>query len=235
MKKLLQYFSIKDRCIWSFSVSIILLFYFIFDRSNPLSLIASLVGVTALIFVSKGNPIAHVLFIVFSLIYGYISFKNAYYGEMLTYVGMSMPMSAFALFSWLKNPYGEKKSQVRVNALKAREIPFIALITGLVTFAFYFLLKWFGTANLAVSTVSVTTSFLAVYLTYRRSPFYALAYALNDIVLIVLWLLAAIANPSYFSVVACFIAFFVNDINGFLSWRKMQREQNLPTQSTEIL
>ena len=41
----------------------------------------------------------------------------------------------------------------------------------------------FNTTNLIPSTISVTISFLAVYLTFRRSPYFDLAYALNDIVL----------------------------------------------------
>ena len=68
------------------------------------------------------------------------------------------------------------------------------LLTAAVTAGFYFILRALGTANLLPSTVSVTTSFLAVYLTFHRSPLYALGYAANDVVLIVLWLLAARAD-----------------------------------------
>lgn len=75
------------------------------------------------------------------------------------------------------------------------------------------------------SIVSVTTSFLAVYLTFRRSAFFALAYAANDVVLIVLWVLAARTEPRYLSMVACFAAFLVNDLYGFWSWRKMHARQ----------
>lgn len=66
----------------------------------------------------------------------------------------------------------------------------------LVTALFYFILGYFQTANLVPSTLSVTTSFIAVYLTYKRSPYYAFGYAANDIVLIVLWILAARQNTS---------------------------------------
>lgn len=75
-------------------------------------------------------------------------------------------------------------------------------------------------------TLSVTTSFLAVYLTCRRSPWFALAYAANDIILIVLWSLASMEDRSYFSVVICFVLFLMNDIYGYISWRKMERRQH---------
>ena len=76
------------------------------------------------------------------------------------------------------------------------------------------------------STLSVTTSFIAVYLTFRRSPWFALAYAANDIVLIVLWILAALQDISYVSVIVCFAVFLVNDLYGFFSWLKMEKSQN---------
>lgn len=41
------------------------------------------------------------LMIVFSLLYGVISYTCAYYGEMITYLGMTAPMALFALISFL--------------------------------------------------------------------------------------------------------------------------------------
>lgn len=94
-----------------------------------------------------------------------------------------------------------------------------------VTVLFYFILEYFHTANIVPSTLSVTTSFVAVYLTFRRSPLFALAYASNDIVLIVLWILASIYDIRYVSVAVCFVTFLVNDIYGYISWQKMKRRQ----------
>ncbi len=163
--------------------------------------------------------------IIFSLFYGIISFSFSYYGEMITYLGMTMPMAAFALISWLKNPFEGNKSEVKVNTLGGKEISFMLILTVAVTIIFYFVLKAFGTANLIPSTLSVTTSFLAVYLTFRRSSYFALAYATNDIILIILWVLASTENAKYISVTVCFAAFLVNDIYGFINWRKMKKRQ----------
>lgn len=89
------------------------------------------------------------------------------------------------------------------------------------------MLKAFHTANLYPSTLSVTTSFIAVYLTFRRDPYFSLAYAANDVVLIALWALASVENSSYISVTVCFTAFFFNDIYGFISWSEMEKRQKL--------
>ena len=118
------------------------------------------------------------------------------------------------------------KKEVKTNRLKGKEMLFMFLLSGVVSIAFYFILRAFNTTNLIPSTLSVTTSFIAVYLTSRRSPYFALAYACNDIVLIVLWILATIKEWAYVSVVICFVVFLVNDLYGFISWLKMQKRQN---------
>lgn len=196
-----------------------------FDRANYLTLFAAVLGVTSLIFSAKGNPFGQLLMVLFSLFYGYISYTFAYYGEMITYLGMTMPMSVFALISWLKNPYNGNKAEVKVNSMGKKEHILMWVLTIAVTAGFYFILDTLHTANIVPSTISVATSFLAVYLSFRRSPYFALAYAANDIILIVLWVLASVSDTRYISVVVCFAAFLFNDIYGFVNWQKMKKRQ----------
>lgn len=225
MKKILTYFSRFEAIMLASSIALITLFFLIFDRQNYMTLTASLIGVISLMLNAKGNPAGQLLMMIFSLLYGIISYSFSYYGEMITYLGMTAPMALFALISWLRHPYEGKRSQVEVNRLKAPELIFAALLTAAVTAVFYFILKALGTTNLFFSTVSVTTSFIAVYLTFRRSALYAIGYAANDLVLIILWTMAATTNRSYVSVVVCFAVFFVSDLYGFISWQRMARAQ----------
>lgn len=224
-KKLTNYFSKAEILLWVISVLAVIISFCVFDRKNFLTLAASLIGVTSLIFNAKGNPFGQFLMILFSLLYGIISYTFLYYGEMITYLGMTMPMAFFALVAWLKNPYNNNKSEVKVNSISLKEVCFMFVLTVFVTAVFYFVLNFFNTANIIPSTVSVTTSFLAVYLTFRRSPYFALAYAANDIVLIVLWVMASFVDMRYVSVTVCFGAFLVNDLYGFISWQKMKKRQ----------
>lgn len=120
------------------------------------------------------------LMVLFSMLYGMISYTCSYYGEMVTYLGMTMPMAVFALLSWLKNPYDGNRSEVEVNRISRFECIGMGGLAIVVTAAFYFILDFFQTANMIPSTISVTTSFAA---------------------------------------------FFVNDLYGFLSWKKMEKRQ----------
>lgn len=149
----------------------------------------------------------------------------AYYGEMITYLGIIMPMAAFSLAAWLRHPHEGRRSEVKVCSVSGRETVFMLLASAAVTFGFYFILRYFRTANIVPSTVSVTTSFLVVYLTFRRSPYFNLAYAANDVVLIILRTLASLDESRYISVTVCFAAFLMNDLYGFINWRRIKARQ----------
>lgn len=219
------YFSLVEIIIFTLSVSLILLSFFLFSGEDYLSLFTSILGVLSLLLCAKGNPIGQMLVIVFGIVYAYISFSFSYYGEVITYAFMTVPMAVLSLVSWLKNPYKDNHIEVEVSRVSKKEIPLLFALAVCVTGIMFLALWAFGTANLLVSTVSVFTSFIAVYLTYRRSPYFALAYAVNDIVLVVLWTLASIEDSSYVAVVTCFGVFFINDIYGFINWKRMEKRQ----------
>ncbi|MBR2891567.1 MAG: nicotinamide mononucleotide transporter [Bacilli bacterium] len=226
MKRLINYFSLTEKIIFISSILIISLAFFIFDGNGYVSFIASIIGVISLILNAKGNFIGQIVGIIFCTLYAIISFSYQYYGEVITYFGMTMPFAIVSLVSWIKNPYKDNKTEVSVNHVRLKEILLFLPVAIIITILFYFILKYFETSNLIFSTISVLTSTVAVYLTFRRSPYFALAYSLNDIVLIVLWTLASIENITYVSVVGCFIAFFINDIYGYIAWERMKKRQN---------
>lgn len=213
-----------EKILWLSSVVAVFSAFFIFKSTDYLTLMASLIGVTALIFLAKGHAIGQILIIIFALFYGYISYHFRYYGEMITYLGMTVPMAVVALISWLRHPYKET-AEVEISKLSKKQVVPMLIFTVLVTVAFYFILKALGNASLVVSTVSVTTSFLAAYLTALRSPYFALGYAANDLVLVCLWIIAIKEDISSLSMVACFVTFFVNDMYGFISWKRMEKRQ----------
>jgi nicotinamide mononucleotide transporter PnuC len=210
--------------LWIGSMLSVTASFVIAEQYAPLTLIASLLGITSLIFTAKGNVAGPLIIIVFSLLYAVISFEQRYYGEIVTYVGMSAPIAGISAINWLKHPYTD--TQVKVDTLSRRKLIILAICTFIVTIAFYFILKFFGTSSLLISTISVATSFFASALMLFRSPFYALAYAGNDIILIVLWVIAALSDISCLPMVVCFSVFLLNDLYSLYNWSKMKKLQN---------
>ena len=209
--------------LWLSSVAVVLI-SFILSPEDYITLIASLIGVTALIFTAKGFVIGQILIVIFAVFYGVVSFWQRYYGEVITYLGMTAPIAILSVISWIKNPYKGTR-EVKVNRMNGRQVTVMLLFTVAVTLVFYFILDLLGNANLLVSTLSVTTSFLASYMTFMRSPYYAIGYAANDVVLIALWVAATLRDISCLPMVMCFVVFLINDLYGFISWRRMEKRQ----------
>ena len=210
--------------LWISSVVIVTVSFVLYS-TDYLTLTASLIGVTALIFISKGMVFGQILCVVFAVFYGIVSYFFAYYGEMITYLGMSAPIALISAVSWLRHPF-EKSEEVEVNRLTKKQIVIMVILTAGVTGIFYFVLKGLGNANLLLSTVSIATSFVAAYMTFMRSAYYGIGYALNDLVLIGLWAYASTENISYMPMTICFAMFFLNDTYGFINWQRMKKRQN---------
>lgn len=229
MKQILRFlfgnFRAWDYFLWLGSLCAITILYLYFGAGGTLPLIASLIGTTSLIFIAKGNVAGQALTVIFSVIYGVISYQTAYFGEMITYLGMTGPIAFCAVITWLRHPSESGHSVVEVRHLPMREYPLLLFLSSAVTLLFFFLLKYLRNENLLFSTLSVFTSFVAVYLTVRRSPLYALGYVANDVVLIVLWSMATAKDRRYFAMILCFAVFLVNDVYGFISWQRLAATQ----------
>lgn len=224
MKKLFNLFSIFDIALWLISVVAITLSFTLSPSRDYFTLTSSLVGVTALMFIVKGHIAGLILTVVFAIFYGVVSYFFGYYGEMITYLGMSAPTSIMAIISWLRHPH-EKKTEVKIGKLSKIKIAALISATAIVTTAFYFILGALNTTNLIVSTVSVATSFVAASLTFLRSPLYGLAYAANDVILIILWALACANDLAYVPMIICFSLFLILDFYGFINWTRMRKKQ----------
>jgi nicotinamide mononucleotide transporter PnuC len=214
-----------DYIVWFSSLAIILVSSLVAKEKNALSIITSLIGASSLIFVAKGHPIGQFIIIIFATLYGIKSLTFHYYGEFITYVFMSLPVALLTAISWLKHPFEKGQGEVKVENLNAKKWLTLVFSTIVVTTIFYFVLKALSTPNLIVSTISIATSFSACMMLLFRSPYYAVFYGVNDIVLIVLWSMAYKQDITYLPLVVCFCVFLLNDTYGFISWLLMKKHQ----------
>ena len=224
MKKLFKDWSVFEIILLITSPLIVLLVGIIF-KSDVLTMVASIVGIICALLLAKGLVIGQFFGIAIVILYSIVSYKNGFYGEMLIYLIIMLPMYIWGIIEWLKHKNGETKS-VEVNSIKWKEWLIVSLCSIVAFIGFYFMLKALNTNELIVSTLSVVDNIFAVYLLARRSKYGFVSYIVNDLILIVLWgipiiqgnllLLAMLINP---------IVNLINDTYGVINWTKMQRKQ----------
>ena len=111
----------REWCLWLGSLFMVIISNILAGNIDILTLIAMCVGITSLIFAAKGNVWAQVLMVIFSILYGIISWRFRYWGEMITYLGMTMPMAIWSTITWIKNPAPNGK-EVEIQKLKQKHI-----------------------------------------------------------------------------------------------------------------
>lgn len=223
MKTLFSNFTKADWAVFISSLTGIIISNILSQDFDVLILIATLFGTGALIFMAKGNFMAHILIIVFSILYGIISFRFNYISEMITYLGMTLPLAVISLITWVRHPAGpDTKNEVKIAKMTPLKWIIILILAAGATVGFHFIMVYFNTPNIVFSTISITTSFLAAALTILRSPLYAIFYMANDVVLIILWTLATIDNPVYFPMIINFAIFLGNDLYAYFCWKKRE-------------
>lgn len=212
-----------EAILWIASTLIMTVTFFLGSERDGFVLAATLVGAAALIFTAKGNVVGQILWIIFAGLYTVVSLKQAYYGEVITYVFMTGGIAVLSTIEWIRHPYS--RGTVRVGHPSRRALALVGILTVAVTIVLYFVLRWLGTASLLFSTISVATSFAASSLTLLRSPLYAIAYTLNDVALIILWSIASASDPSAIPMIISFTVFLVNDVYAFINWLRIERDQ----------
>jgi len=194
-------------------------------KSDLLTTICSIVGIITALLLAKGKNLGQIFGLLIVALYSIVSFKNGYYGEVIIYLGIMLPMYIIGIISWLKHQNKETNS-VEVNKIKAKEWCIVFIVSIVAFTLIYFLLKMFNTNQLIISSLSVIDSLFAVYLGVRRSKYSFYFYVINDLILIALWgipviggsliLLPMVFNP---------LINLINDLYGIYNWRKLERIQ----------
>ena len=235
MKKLFKNWNLFE-IILLFAGIVVVAICFVFTTPKDwLSFFASVLGVVSVMLVSKGIFFAPVLGVIYNVIYIILSIGQAYYGEAIIYAFIMTPIEILSIINWIRNK--KQDNTVSINKISKKEYIYLFVATIVLTVGFYFILWALNTAELVVSTISLVTSAIATYLLLRRSSYYAIGFMLNDIILIVLWAIATAVNGvELLPMVISFGVFLVNDIYGFVRWKKQEKKQDTSqTQNKELV
>ena len=193
-------------------------------KSSPIIIITNILSVTSMLFITKGSFIGTILQILCAVMYAVVSFTSQYYGEVICSVALTIPLTIVSAITWIKNR-NKGTTVIKVNKITIREW-LIMIATMIVAFiGVFFLLRAFNTANLVVSTISLTLGIYANYLLMRRCEYNFIIYCINNVVCITLWLLLVIKDVSYIPLVVNYCMLFIYNIIGLINWFKLKNKQ----------
>ena len=194
-------------------------------KSDLLTTICSIVGIITALLLAKGKNLGQIFGLLIAALYSIVSFKNGYYGEVIIYLCIMLPMYIVGIISWIRHQ-NKDTNTVEVNKIKMKEW-LIVLVASIICFiGIYFLLKVFNTNQLFISSLSVIDSLFAIYLGVRRSKYSFYFYVVNDFILILLWGIPVVTGtiiliPMVFNP----LINLINDIYGIYNWKKLEKIQ----------
>lgn len=174
---------------------------------------------------SKGKVECFFVGFVSVFFYAYISFNQAYYGELLITAFLTFPIMVWGIISWFKHQ-DKEENVVIISTLSKKELLTIFLLQIPLLFVYYLILKIFNTKLIILSTFSVVTSVLASYLEARRSELTLPCYIVNDLFIFSLWLVPIMnGETALISVIVGPSLLLMNDIYGTYNWQKLKKHQ----------
>lgn len=199
---------------------ILLLGLGIYLNCGLLPTIVPFLGFFSALHQAKGLVLGQITGVVMAILYSIMSYSNQYYGEVIIYTVVILPLYISGIYTWLNNK-DKKSSKVKQNKLKKKEWNFLLVINILLFVVLYFLLKHFNTSNLLVSTISMNINLTATYLLVRRSKYSFLFYLINAFILLILWGTPVLKGDIMFLPMTFdAILLLINNIYGLHSWSK---------------
>lgn len=193
-------------------------------NSSWLIIVYSIVVIISVFLLTKGNFVGNILQVIASIMYAIISFNSKYFGETITCLLINLPVYSISIVTWLKNRQSNSNT-IKINKIKIKETIAISFASVAIFVLLYFMLKAFNTANLVVSTISMTLSVIATYLVMRRCEYNFVFYLLQNLISIVLWLPIVYANIAYLPTVVNFCIFAILNTTGIINWAKLKKNQ----------
>lgn len=205
------------------SVFSIILVWIIFE-SDLLTVSCSVMWALTALLIAKGNNLCRLFGILADTLYSIVSFNNHFYWEVFVHV-IFLVMDILWVISWIHHK-NKETNFVKINFIKKWEWIF-AFIAFFILFVWmYYLLKFFNTNELVISTISLVLTLYAMYFLVRRSKYSLVIYLFCDITLILLWWIYVFkGNAGLVPVLVNSIILFVNDSYGFYNWRKVEKLQ----------
>ena len=219
VKKYFKELNKFDICLLSAAVILILGVGTIL-KCNFLTIICAFIGFFSAFNQGKGKVIGQIIGLAVCVLYSIVSYQNKYYGEVIIYIVIILPLYSIGIYTWMKNK-NEQSSRVNQSEISKNEWLIIALTSILLYYLLYLLLKYFNTNSIYISTLSMVINLIATYLLVRRSRYSFLFYIVNAVILFTLWTIPVIdGDIMQIPLVFDALLLFANDIYALKNWIK---------------
>lgn len=191
----------------------------LYMKDNKIALLSAICGITYTILAGKGRIYCYIFGIISTLCYGYISWKNYLYGQLLLNIGYYLPMQIVGVFCW-KNNLKKNSAEIYKTKLPISKSVKYYIITILISVGCYFVLKNVGDKQPLIDSITTVFSGLGMYFTVKRSIEQWYAWIVVNGLSVLMWVGAYINGSNCFATILMWLVYFVLGFYFLHSWQK---------------
>lgn len=225
----LNEWSIFER-YWLVVFAVLSIVTFAFSGGGVLGLIASITGMLSVILVAKGRISNYFFGVIQAIIYGYISYTYAIYGEVMLNLMYYLPMNIIGFFIWKKNKVDDSNSingeQVTAKRMTKKEMIVSVLVVSIAIVLYATLLSSINGSVIGVDSATTILSVYAMILMVKRYAEQWIIWIIVNALSIIMWLIAiSYQGGDDYSMVIMWSAFLVNSIYGYINWMRISKPE----------
>lgn len=212
--------------LWLLVFTAINLYVFFVVGDTLLGLVTSLTGMMTVVLVAKGKISNYLFGVVNVTLYAWISWKQAFLGEVMLNLGYFLPMNVLGFWLWSRHRAhgeGSGRDDVEVRLMSGRQRVLWSVLTVVAVVAYGLFLDRLG-GNLPYwDSASTVMSVIAMFLMVRRVTEQWVLWIAVNAVSIYMWGFALSEGGTDVSMVVMWSAYLVNSVYGLWNWARLAR------------
>lgn len=212
----------KSEIIGTITIYLILLLNVFVFKDSPIAFVSAFFGITYTILAGKGTPICYIFGIMGSSFYGYLSFHNALWGNLILYMGYYVPMQILGYFRWHKHLKSDKY-EIEKTFLSKKELFVLILISILACIISTFILILTKDKSPYIDAITSVLSIAGMYLTVKRAIEQWWFWMIVNGFSAFMWIKIALGGEKVYSTVIMWSVYFILAIYFYITWKKELR------------
>lgn len=188
-------------------------------KDSKIALISAVCGISYTILAGKGKISCYLFGLCGTLLYTYLSFKNALFGNMLLYGLYYFPMEIVGIFKW-KNKLKKTSQEIIKTQLSVKERVFYLAAAILLSIIATFILKGTSDASPCIDAITVVLSVFGMLLTVKRCIEQWYVWFAVNALSVWLWVNAYIHGSNCFATILMWFVYLILSIYFLYTWKK---------------
>ena len=185
---------------------------------NALSIVMSVTGLTANLLVAKGSILNYPFGIVNVLIYSFVSYQSALYGDTMLNLLYYAPMNIVGWNYWNKTK--DEDGNIGVKSLTKKQFIDVSILTSITWLTYSLLLIELNDVAPFIDSASTVLSIVGMFLMLCKYREQWYLWIIVNIVTIIMWWIAYQQGTGDLTTLLMWIVYLVNSIYGLVQWLK---------------